>query len=81
MAEEFTLASMRRLLGKQGEIRVSVEAAEALRYILGDYGMRIAKAAYKTTVRDGRKTILERDIYVAIKNLEEQSVDEDSKEK
>ena len=76
MAEEFTLASMRRLLGKQGDIRVSVEAAEALRYALGEYGLRLAKAAYEATLQDGRKTILERDIYVGIKKLGEHPVDE-----
>jgi len=78
MAEEFTLASMRRLLGKQGDIRVSVEAAEALRYALGEYGLRLAKAAYEATLKDGRKTILERDIYVGIKKLGDPPVDESS---
>jgi len=70
MAEEFTLASMRRLLGKQGKVRVSLEAAEALRVSIGDYSNILARAAYENMVSDGRKTILERDISMGMKALE-----------
>ncbi len=70
MAEEFTLASMRRLLGKQGSSRVSLEAAEALRVVIGEYGNLLAQAAFDNMVSDGRKTILERDISMGIKALE-----------
>jgi len=70
MAEEFTLASMRRLLGKQGNARVSLEAAEALRVVIGEYGNQLAQAAYDCMTSDGRKTILERDITMGVKALE-----------
>lgn len=70
MAEEFTLASMRRLLGKQGNARVSLEAAVALRVVIGEYGNLLAKAAYDSMTSDGRKTILERDISMGVKALE-----------
>ena len=42
MAEEFTLASMRRLLRQNGDLRVSEGAAEELRAVIGEYGSRIA---------------------------------------
>ena len=70
MAEEFTLASIRRLLGKQGGARVSLEAAEALRAVLGEYGSQLARAAYDNMTSHGRKTILERDIIMGVKALE-----------
>lgn len=70
MAEEFTLASMRRLLGKQGGARISLEAAEALRVVIGEYSNRLAQAANDNMVSDGRKTILERDISMGVKALE-----------
>jgi len=70
MAEEFTLASMRRLLGKQGDARISLEAAEALRVVIGEHSNRLAQAAFDNMVSDGRKTILERDISMGVKALE-----------
>ena len=62
MAEEFTIAPMRRLLKKAGNLRVNEDAANTLRIFIGEYGSRIAKFAVENAIRDKRKTVLERDI-------------------
>ena len=70
MAEEFTLAPMRRLLKRFGDLRVSVEASEELRRVIGEYGERIARAAVANALREGRKTILARDVRAAKREVE-----------
>ncbi len=65
MAEEFTLAPIRRLFKKRGELRVSEGAAEELRRALGEYGSSLAEAAIANASGDGRKTVLERDVVAA----------------
>lgn len=70
MAEEFTLAPMRRLLKRFGELRVSLEASEELRRVIGEYGERIAKAAVTHALKEGRKTVLARDVKAAKKEVE-----------
>ncbi len=71
MAEEFTLAPMRRLIKKQGDLRISEEAAEEMRRVVGELAQRIAEAAAENAKMDNRKTVLERDIRAArIKEME-----------
>jgi len=65
MAEEFTLAPMRRLIKKQGNIKISEEAAEEMRRAVGEAAQRIAEAAVENARKDNRKTVLERDIRAA----------------
>lgn len=65
MTEEFTLAPIRRLFKKRGELRVSEGAAEELRRVLGEYGSSLAEAAIANASEDGRKTVLERDVAAA----------------
>lgn len=65
MAEEFTVAPMRRLLKKAGDLRISPDAAEELRRAVGAYGLRVAQLAVETAQSEDRKTILERDIKAA----------------
>ena len=62
MAEEFTLAPVRRLLRKHGDLRVSEGAAEELRAALGEYGSRVAEAAMAHALGEGRRTVLDRDV-------------------
>ena len=62
MTEEFTLAPIRRLLRKHGDLRVSEGAAEELRAVMGDYGSRVAEAAISHALGEGRKTVLDRDV-------------------
>jgi len=69
MAEEFTIAPVRRLLKKAGDLRINEEAANALRDLIGDYGMRIAELAVENAEKDGRKTVLERDIRQAAEKV------------
>lgn len=66
MAEEFTLAPMRRLLRRQGDLRISEGAAEEMRAAMGEYGSRIAEAAIAHALSEGRKTVLDRDIRTAV---------------
>ena len=70
MAEEFTLASMRRLIKKHGDLKVSEEASEELRRVVGDYGSRIAEAAVAQTLHENRRTVLARDIQAARRRVE-----------
>jgi histone H3/H4 len=65
VAEEFTLAPMRRLIKKHGDLKVSEEAAEEMRRAVGELAQRIAEAAADNAKKDNRKTVLERDIRAA----------------
>lgn len=65
MAEEFTLAPMRRLLKKAGDLRIGEGAAEELRVVLGEVGERLAEAAVERALAEGRRTVLVRDIKAA----------------
>jgi histone H3/H4 len=72
MAEEFTITPMRRLLKKAGDLRISEEAAEELRLVIGELGSKLALFAVQNTRIEGRKTILERDIRAAMQRLMDQ---------
>lgn len=74
MAEEFTLAPMRRLIKKHGDLRVSEEASEELRRVIGEYGARVAKVAVAHARQEHRKTVLARDIRAAQRQVEESGV-------
>jgi histone H3/H4 len=65
LTEEFTLAPMRRLLRKHGDLRVSEGAAEELRAVVGEYGSRVAEAAMANALDESRKTVLDRDVRAA----------------
>ena len=65
MAEEFTIAPIRRLLKKAGDVRINEEAANQLRSYIGEYGRIIADFAVQNAINEGRKTVLERDIRAA----------------
>ncbi len=65
MAEEFTLAPMRRLIKKRGDLRISEEAAEEMRRVVGEYASKVAEAAVDNALREDRRTVLERDIKAA----------------
>lgn len=65
MAEELTLAPMRRLLSRKGGLRVSEGAAEELRRAMGEYGSMLAEAAVEHAKGEGRKTVLDRDVIAA----------------
>ncbi len=69
MAEEFTIAPIRRLLKKAGDLRINEEAANALRECIGEYGLKIAEYAVENAQQDGRKTVLERDIWKAAEKV------------
>jgi histone H3/H4 len=56
---------MRRLIKKQGDFRISEEAAEEMRRAVGELAERIAEAAAENAMKDNRKTVLERDIRAA----------------
>lgn len=62
MAEEFTIAPIRRLLKKAGKLRINEGAANKLRDYIGEYGQLVAERAVELAKKDNRKTVLERDI-------------------
>lgn len=65
MAEEFTVAPIRRLLKKAGNLRINENAANELKNLIGAYGEKVAQYAVENATEEGRKTILERDIKAA----------------
>ncbi|HKU48312.1 MAG TPA: histone family protein [Nitrososphaera sp.] len=66
---EFGLAVMYRVLKKSGAERVSDDAADELRKVLEEVGVRIAKQAVDLSIHAGRKTIKPEDIVLASKNV------------
>jgi histone H3/H4 len=77
MAEEFTMAPFRRLLKKEGDLRISPEAVEEMRKIVGDLLQVIAREAVENAKIEERKTILERDIkvaYLKVKEMEKKKI-------
>ena len=65
MAEEFTVAPIRRLLKKAGDLRINEDGANQLRRYIGEYGRVIAELAVENAVNEGMRTVLERDIKAA----------------
>ncbi len=65
MAEEFTIAPIRRLLKKAGNLRINEDAANKLRALIGAYGQTVAELAVENAISEKRKTVLERDIKAA----------------
>lgn len=76
LAEEFTLAPMRRLIKKHGDLRISEDASEELRRVIGDYGSRIAETAIAHAREESRKTVLARDIKEAKRRIEGTEVEQ-----
>jgi len=70
LAEEFTVAPMRRLFKRHGDLKVSEGAAEELRAAVGEYGSRVAEAAIEIALKEGRKTVLDRDVSAAKEEIE-----------
>ena len=70
VAEDFTVAPMRRLFKKHGDLRVSEGAAEELKAAVGEYGSRVAEAAIEIALKEGRKTVLDRDVSAAKAEIE-----------
>jgi histone H3/H4 len=70
MAEEFTLAPMRRLIKKYSDLKIRGDASEEFRRVVGDYGARIAKAAIANAQQELRRTVLVRDIKRAKRQVE-----------
>ena len=68
------MAPIRRLLKKAGDLRISPDAADEMRRLLGMYGARLAELAVENASKEGRKTVLEMDIKAAavrVRELEE----------
>jgi histone H3/H4 len=66
MAEDLTIAPIRRMLKKAGDLRISEEASEELRRIIGEFGTVVAEEAVRIAKSENRKTVLERDIKRAV---------------
>jgi histone H3/H4 len=69
LSEEFTIAPMRRLLKKAGDLKIGPEAAEEMRRVMGIYGAKLAEFAVESASSEGRRTVLEKDIRAAVVKL------------
>ncbi len=69
LAEEFTLAPMRRLFKRVKDLRVSEGASEELRIVIGSFGLRLAQEAVDNVETEQRKTILKEDVRTAAERI------------
>lgn len=66
-----TLQPLRRLFQKAGAKRVSDDAAQELGKILENKAKDVVLEAKRLSEYSGRRTIMKRDIKMAVKNLED----------
>lgn len=66
---ELQLAPMHRIIKKAGAERVSEEAAEELRKVLEEIGLKIAREALDFMRHAGRKTVKIEDIQIAVRKV------------
>jgi histone H3/H4 len=66
---EIGLAAAYRIIKRAGAERVGDDAAEALRNVMEEVGLRIARHAVELATHAGRKTVKEADVKLAVKSV------------
>lgn len=66
----FSIGSMKSLVKTQTDKRVSKDAANEMGVLTEEYAEKVSKEAIKVAEERGRKTVRDKDIRTAIKNLE-----------
>lgn len=67
---EFSMAAMDRLIRRAGGERVSQDASLELATVIESYGEEIAKEAIRRTKQEGVKTVKQKHIRKAVKDIE-----------
>jgi len=67
--KDIPLAPLERILKKAGAKRVSKSALVAFSEVLEDFMLKVCKEAVMLAEHAGRKTLLERDVKLAKRNL------------
>ena len=69
MKNEIKVSPMYKLIKRAGASRVSEESALALRRILEEIGLEVAREAIDFAMHAGRKTVKAKDIEIATKKV------------
>ena len=69
--KELPLATVERIIKKAGAKRVSKKGAEAFAEVLAEYAFKLSAEAAKLAEHAGRKTLLDVDVRLAKRRLEE----------
>ncbi len=64
---DLPLAPFKKIIQKSGGVRVSADAADALREAVEEFAKDIAARASRLSAHAGRKTVTSKDIKLAVK--------------
>ena len=75
IAMEFSIRSMRKILERNTEKRISDDAADELGAYLDQWASEVGKQAREVSEKDGRSTVRAEDIREVLRNMKQRDVD------